>query len=510
MPTKTRDIAFLLKNYNKKYQTAFTLNSEIQKAVFLYEVGRLSNHEVRVNFVQSRNAFLSMQKFTQHYINPVGATNINCKHFLSYIDTLDYKKDSSLRLEIWPNTKIRYAYLEDNYAALGVGTLGKSCMRYKSMQKALNFYIKNDVQIVVVVDTKSKIHARALLWHNVKEIGKKPSFTYLDRIYYKNSYLESQFYDLATKNDWRARGHHSTSNFYRENLNIKEMCHFPYTDTFRYLYYKDNVITAGSYPTSIKNKRCQISLSNTSNGGYFPQLDPNKVTEVLSDSYISKKDGIFVKRYNGWVHKNNIVDMNGAYYSRFDNNLKQTEKDGWILIVDLVQEVITSDNISKENAVFVEKYNGYIHNTNLLTIKGDKYHKQDKQVVRHNNKWYHISDCFINLNREEYNKEISAGARQKYMEWTGSLVPYARITPKGDLIPKEVASIAYDLFYNPIIDKIEFQEVYLINGENTIPLVSGELIVDSDNNRQYTKKFNGKYYLKRDFQIPDKNQLALF
>ena len=143
----------------------------------------------------------------------------------------------SLKIVILPPNKIRYAYLESNYFAPNVGNLGASCMRHKEMQKALNFYVKNNIRIVVVIDDNNKIHARALLWDNVRSTKLKNPFTYLDRIYARSDELLSLFYDLATANKWKRYPSTSVNdadkNYYRKDIDAVGMCHLPFNDTFR-------------------------------------------------------------------------------------------------------------------------------------------------------------------------------------------------------------------------------------------------------------------------------------
>jgi len=53
------------------------------------------------------------------------------------------------KIQIWPSNKIPYAYYQKNYSR-NCGPLGSSCMRYKEFQKAMQFYVKNNVKIAVV------------------------------------------------------------------------------------------------------------------------------------------------------------------------------------------------------------------------------------------------------------------------------------------------------------------------------------------------------------------------
>ena len=444
------------------------------------------------------------------------------------MNTISQKEKDSLNLKIviLPPNKIRYAYLESNYFAPNVGNLGASCMRKKEMQKALNFYVKNNVRIVVVIDGNKKIHARALLWDNVSSTKLKNSFTYLDRIYARSDELLSLFHDLATANKWKR--YHTTSvnnmdtSYYKEDIDAIGMCHLPYNDTFRYLHLKNSLLTSGTGSAivglfNLSDSYTTLSVHN--NRAYYPQLDPDRVREALTNNYISKKDAVFVKRYNAYVLKKNIANVKGAYYSMHDRKVVESQLDGFILKVNSETEVFTNELIDKVRAIHSVKYNGYMHKSNIIDIKGEIYHKKDTDIVCFENKWYHISQCFINYDRKEINKELAEGLFYSPKD----ILPYwmrsaawdtnkngRGITREGNPTPKEYAIIAYNLIYNPVLDDIEYQEVYCTDKKGLIQLNTGELIVSSTNNKKYLKKFNNKYYIKQDFKLPSKHQLMLF
>ena len=461
------------------------------------------------------------------------------------------KKEDSLNLKIviLPSNKIRYAYLQSNYFAPNVGNLGVSCMRYKEMQKALNFYVKNNIRIVVVTDDNKKIHARALLWDNVRSTRLKNPFTYLDRIYAKSDELLYLFHDLATTNKWKRYPTTSVNDmdtsYYKEDIDAIGMCHLPYNDTFRYLHLKNNLLTSGmgSATVNLFNLHASyVTLSVHNNRAYYPRLDPDRVREAISGNYISKKDAIKVKRYDGYVLKTNIADIDGAYYSVLDNLVIKAADDKYILKENSVTEVFTNDVIDKSKAIQSPKYKGYIHKSNIVCIKDEIYHKSDDSVICFKNKWYHISECFINYNREEINKELAEGLFCSPED----ILPYwvrsaawdtnkngSGVVRKGSSIPKEHAIIAYDLVCvgmsiekcaesfangNPKFnkakflktcdkDKILYQERYFTGRADFIKLNTGEFIVDTSSNRKYLKKFNNKYYIKQDFEAPSKKQL---
>ena len=534
MPDKKYDFVKLLKEYNKKYKCSHKLTPKIGEATVSHSA---SNFNVTYTY-GDRPCKYSLYDFAYYNITPC----LNTPSLESFILSKE-EPTLNLRMEILPPNEIRYAYLHSNYFAPGVGNLGKSCMRSKENQRALNFYVKNNVQIIVLTDDNHKIHARALLWDEVKSIRLKKAFTYLDRVYSKSESLVAQFHDLADKNGWKYYNTTSLGDanncYYIDDINIVNMCHFPYADTFRYLFYKDNFVASGTSSTmmsKVKHKDCILHLTHTSDGGYFPTLDPNRVREALSGNYISKKDAVFLKRYNGYVLKKNIADINGDYYSTRDVLITSTKLDGYILKENSVQEVITQKKIDKITAIHSKKYDGFIHGSNAVHIQDEIYHKQDANIVCFDNKWYHISQCFINYDRKKVNEELAKQPIFFYADLSETWVLYATVERKGNLIPKERAIIAYDLvcigmsatecanFFacgNPKFDKSKFlktcdkdviiyQKVYCIDTKKLIKLNTGELIVDSTNNRKYLKKFNNKYYIKQDFKLSDKKQLMLF
>ncbi|GAF74896.1 unnamed protein product, partial [marine sediment metagenome] len=248
MSKKKYDFFILLQDFNKQYDSKYKISSDIEHADLIYNkqcdtFGRIL-YETTHSFDKER---MTIKDFVYRYITHTLSNSIaSC--IRDFIRAKEMK-DEKLEIKILPSSKIRYAYLETNYFAV-TGNLGRSCMRVKDMQKALNFYVKNNVRVVVVTDSNNKIHARALLWDNVKSTKLKKPFVYLDRIYANSDAILSLFHDLAKENDWKR--YYSTTvnkmdkNYYIENMDIKGMYHLPYMDTFRHLYPKDNLLTSGT------------------------------------------------------------------------------------------------------------------------------------------------------------------------------------------------------------------------------------------------------------------------
>jgi len=187
--------------------------------------------------------------------------------------------------------------------------------------------------------------------------------------------------------------------------------------------------------------------------------------------------------------------------------------------------------MDKTKAIHSPKHNGYIHKSNVIYTNKELYHKQDTDIVCLNNKWYHISQCFINYDMREVNRElaehplVNTKGTDFYVHLPKNYMPYYRrshvwdihkgkegIPRKGNLIPKEYATIMYNLVYNPIVDNLEYQKVYCVDKDKQyfIQLITGEYLINSSNNKQHLKKFNNEWYIKREFKLSNKNQLTLF
>lgn len=513
MTTKKYNITKILREIDEKYGGKSRLKSLICEANVLYNIDTDSFVVSYRGKGETESHQRSLISFTNFFV----FSNVpSLTPTIKYIIRQKEQKNTLTELVIWPSTKVKYAYLCTNYFS-SAGQLGKSCMRGRDYQKALNFYVKNNVKIVVLKDNNNKIHARALLWEDIKSTRLKDSFTYLDRVYANSENHILSFIKLANSNNWKyykgTSADEGATSYYKDNVNIKNICHMPWMDTFRYLYYKDGVITGGKTPKTVKNSLNYIELRRTSSGGYFPEIDENRITEVLTGNYISKKDAIYVKKYSGHVLKENIVDINGDYYSRFDNCLTKTKLDGYILKEDAIEESLTMETISKSEAIYAPEYKGYVHESNVVKINNKIYHKKDENIV-YSEKWYHISQCFVNyIVNEEERESLLRHAHPNTIDFTEEYIKYVTFDRDFDsgIIPKEHAIIVYNIKKNPVNEQLEYFERYCLKGQYPIIKVNtGEYVIDNSENRKHLKKFNNKYYIKERFEPPNKNQLMLF
>ena len=173
--------------------------------------------------------------------------------------------------------------------------------------------------------------------------------------------------------------------------------------------------------------------------------------------------------------KKNIVNISGDYYSKCDNKIIESKLDGFMLEENSVHEAITNEIIDKAKAIKSVKYKGYIHTSNVISIKGVLYHKKDVDIIHYKGTWYHISQCFVNYDREKVNEEL-ASLTPYCLDPSSCYVLRESVIRKGGLIPRERAIIAYDLIYNPVSGNIEYQIVYCTTKVCLIRLTTGEYI----------------------------------
>lgn len=194
-------------------------------------------------------------------------------------DTSKYKVVSGNEILDW--------YLSKNYyspSGFEHGSLWRSCMRYSEKNSYMNIYAVNSekVKMLVHISDDGKLRTRALLWEEVyDENGNK--FKVMDRIYSVYDYEMLSFKKWATDNNYIYKKEQSSK---KERLFItatgvsdlklkvkldkwKINC-YPYIDTFKFLNYKDGVLS--------NNDNCLFDFILVQNDGSLER------EEIESDS----------------------------------------------------------------------------------------------------------------------------------------------------------------------------------------------------------------------------------
>ncbi len=265
---------------------------------------------------------------------------------------------STKRIEIWPSNKIKYAYLHTNYVK-GGGTLSNSCMKDKNKQLLLDFYVKNDVQIVVMTTAQNKILGRAILWPPMEFPELKKTKRLMDRIFTDKTQHTTTFKKFADDNDFVYKV--SDRLCYKGKIfedaitlsvDLKDIVCTPYVDTMFYLYYKKGILTNKRSSTKYK-KSPYLKLTSTSH--YIPELDPTCVQDVVTGAYLPKKDTVYLQNYKGYVDKKNVTKINKVFYHKQDKSICNTIYNKYQLCKDCYYNAQLSMRILKSAAVIVSR-----------------------------------------------------------------------------------------------------------------------------------------------------------
>ena len=225
----------------------------------------------------------------------------------------------SNRFQVVEGEDIRKWYLESNCSEetkSGVGTLGKSCMRYKHCSKFLDIYVLNPkvVKMLILLDQNGELRLRMLVWNLDDEY-------YCDRCYYTRESEEGAAIQWLEKNldkplitDLDSQYAYSIK-LEKSTLSGGEFTHYPYMDSFKYYNHKDMELSSEEPETGRKG----WYLLNQTDGGFenlgFVYCDNEGEEFPEEDCVWSEPTGTWILRTNavestyfgGWIYKENSV-----------------------------------------------------------------------------------------------------------------------------------------------------------------------------------------------------------
>ena len=190
-----------------------------------------------------------IKKFlTENAFQEFGLKDSDVERFVnSYKSYFNY---DSTKLQIVEGEDVRKYYLEDNYFrpdGYRYGTLWNSCMRQSERNKFMNFYVMNDVKMLVLFSDDNKVRARALLWEGVKEFDSDKTYKFMDRIYTVYDHDVDIFKKWAKENGYLTKWEQNAKtelyvdvdgNPERKHLYLvldkHNLSWYPYLDTFKY------------------------------------------------------------------------------------------------------------------------------------------------------------------------------------------------------------------------------------------------------------------------------------
>jgi hypothetical protein len=254
-------------------------------------------------------------------------------------------KEEKEPIRVVEKEDIRSWYLEDAYNTKtnnGVGTLGKSCMRYVQCQEYLDIYVENPDVCKMIIMTEEELGdevlvSRALLWKTEEEGW------YLDRIYYTDASERILIHDFAKKNFNIKYSYDFPPTVPRLTIKLsgnKDYEYYPYMDSFPYYYSLDGILY--NWEARVAEKKYLYNIQNT-DGSADPQ---NMVYCSLDDNYYSDDEVIYSAYHDcdipidnsvySYYHNSEIYEPNSVYSKTLGDYLSKD---------DAIEVIIDSNDI---------------------------------------------------------------------------------------------------------------------------------------------------------------------
>ena len=223
-----------------------------------------------------------------------------------------YTKEEKEPIRVVDGEEIKYWYLEDSYnieSRNGIGTLGKSCMRYPDCEKYFDIYVQNpDVCKLIILtkedDGEEVLQARALIWKTKNEGW------YLDRIYFTDASERILIQEYAKKN-YSIKYAYDSGVTPRLTIQLTsktlDYVRYPYMDSFPYYYLIEKKLY--NYEPSVSDRSKLFKIQST-DGSAEPM---DLVYCELDDNYYSSEEMIWSEYHQCAIPSSQSVY---SYYSR--------------------------------------------------------------------------------------------------------------------------------------------------------------------------------------------------
>lgn len=333
----------------------------------------------------------------------------------SFVDKFKAERTKNMSVfKLVEGQDIIHYYNMDSYDSDSLeGTpLGNSCMRYYKCSKYIEFYVKNNVKLLILMSNneKDKIIGRAIVWTNVI-VNNESNRIFMDRIYTTYSSDINKFKEYAIKNNWLYKTNQNreatdyifdpiTNDANRLTLrvdNIIQTDAYPYLDTIKFLDIKNNTLT-NKYSNQLYN------LESTQ-GGYHYKEDSyiyNPNINQIELEYQDDEDDDDDNEDTLWSEvEQQTIDADDARYSDYlqswaspyyaDNYWVYSEMmDDYIPIDDYVETY--EDYVTQEYAEINLKYSEYY----------EKWYKPEDLIWSNKQGWiykYDVVNVYLDMKK---------------------------------------------------------------------------------------------------------------
>lgn len=337
-----------------------------------------------------------------------GSPNNDIESFVNKMRFLRSNKFYNFKIVQGEDIKKYYLYQNYDSKSRNGSALGSSCMRHEECQDYIDFYVKNNIQMVIMFsdDEDDKIAGRAILWDiqfiDDEEVDRK----YMDRIYTIYDYDVDNFKEYAIKNGWLYKNKQNMEQSeyicdpidntcerrtLRTTNNIKKTHYYPYMDTMKYFYPDNGYLTNNMSSVLDEN----VYKLESTNGKY--ELFGKEYVEYYDDwfhedelifvddinEYRLPEDATYIESEHRWV-TNEYADENYVYSEIMDeyvdrNDVVYISSMGDYVSYDYADNnfnysEISSEYLTDDESVFSAYYDTYIKQDNavkLITIDSD-------------------------------------------------------------------------------------------------------------------------------------------
>ena len=289
------------------------------------KIGRFINKIFPKEFKQSGNPGHDLESFTN--------------------DIKNLRTSDDKRIKIVKGEELRKFYFKNNYnpSAFAGSSLGGSCMRYDYCQNYFDFYVKNNIEMVILLSKNddTKIDARAILWTISNIDGDEIEKKFMDRIYTIYDYDTIKLIDYAKKKGW----------LYKKNQNMdanEKICD-PTDDTC----YGRNMITSNNIKQSDNDKYPYMDTMKYfhTNYGYLTNDDSGDYDVFIleqTDGTYTMEGKIYVDYYNEWIDEDDLIWCEDESTYRLHDDVVFIESESEYVTIENANKNYTYSNIMEE------------------------------------------------------------------------------------------------------------------------------------------------------------------
>ena len=415
----------------EEYVIKNTNTEDIEKNLKYYK----GHAEVRSEMWSVNRSPIKIGKFINKlypdtYVN-AGKPGEDIESFVNAIKSEREKKDGNFKI-VTGQDIVKY-YDIKNYDKGSYSALHNSCMAYSHCSDFIEFYAKNNAELVVLMGDGDKIKGRAILWTITRMGGEKVDRKFMDRIYTIQSHDVSKFTNLAQQNDWLYKNNQdmyadthivdpmdgSSETRSMKIKGIKQHKAYPYMDTMKYFNLRDGFLTNDD-----DNAGSEYVVLESADGGYIDGDNGEFQYDEFSGEFVSEGDMVWLDNEERHMHIDHAIhsEYENEYaspeYAREHWKYSELEED-WIPEDDAIyissRKQWVSENYAEQNLNLCDYDDEYYTPQESLDSDAYNYVPKKKAVFVITDKSMDLEDYLL-LNTTNYNKYVGNEIDVRYKD----------------------------------------------------------------------------------------------